>query len=146
MQMTEQEICKEYREAKDPNHQLTILAQLNACGTGDILSILEKNNEPLRKRPYQRSQKPEKVSPKKAKSKEERIPGTVRRAILYRMDCIETKQKELHAALKVLEEEFKQLDQFLKNQTMEDSDDKRNNVCEAQSSELSSSGEAEGEA
>lgn len=144
MQMSEQEICKTYRESKNPNQQLTILAQLNACSTEDILSILEKNNEPLRKRPYQRSQKPEKVSPKKTGKKEEEIPDTVRRAILYRMDCIEAKKEEHYAALKDLEEEFKQLNQFLKKQTKEGSNDKRNDVCETSGSELSGSGKEEG--
>ena len=62
MQMTEQEICKEYREAKDPNHQLTILAQLTTCKTEDIVEILTRNGETLRKRPYQRNAKPEEIA------------------------------------------------------------------------------------
>lgn len=50
--MTEYEICKEYRESKNPTQQLKILAQLNCCSEKDILDILKRNNEPLRKRTY----------------------------------------------------------------------------------------------
>lgn len=141
MQMTKQEICKEYREAKDPNHQLTILAQLNACGAGDIVAILEKNGEPLRKRLYQKNTKPKK------EAKADEIPPGVLTAVRDRMEWLNLKIVEYHTELDEIEKEFKQLEQFLKKyQKKESSNDKRNNVCEAQSSELSGSGEAEGKA
>lgn len=141
MQMTEQEICKEYREAKDPNRQLTILAQLNACGAGDIVAILEKNGEPLRKRLYQKNTKPKK------EAKADEIPSGVLTAVRDRMEWLNLKIVEYHTELDEIEKEFKQLEQFLKKyQKKENPNDKRNNVCEAQSSELSGNGEAEGEA
>ena len=121
MQMTEQEICKEYREAKDPNHQLTILAQLNTCKTEDIVEILTRNGETLRKRPYQRNAKPEKITVKK---KEEDIPACVFMAVKERIDWLEIKIQEMHIGLKDYEDQYKQLNRYLKQHVTEDSDNK----------------------
>ena len=41
MQMTEDEILREYQQAKNPAEQITILAQLNACTEGEIIGILK---------------------------------------------------------------------------------------------------------
>lgn len=45
MRMTEVEICKEYREAKNPRMQIGILADLNVCEKEDILKILILNGQ-----------------------------------------------------------------------------------------------------
>lgn len=45
MRMTETEICKEYREAKNPRMQIGILADLNVCEKEDILRILIINGQ-----------------------------------------------------------------------------------------------------
>lgn len=45
MRMTEAEICKEYREAKNPRMQIGILADLNVCEKEDILKILILNGQ-----------------------------------------------------------------------------------------------------
>lgn len=67
MQMTDKEICKEYREAKNPNNQIKILAELNSTTVENVVEILKANNEPLRKRPYNRKAEPVKVFNKGAK-------------------------------------------------------------------------------
>lgn len=41
MTMTEEDICKEYREAKDRKAQVGILAELNGCSKEKIAEVLE---------------------------------------------------------------------------------------------------------
>lgn len=41
MQMSNAEICTSFKQAKNQNDQITILAELNACGTAEILEILQ---------------------------------------------------------------------------------------------------------
>ena len=45
--MTEREICIMYREAKNQNSQLQILAELNDVSRNEIIRILVKNGEKL---------------------------------------------------------------------------------------------------
>lgn len=40
MEMTNEEIVRSYRQAKDPREQITILSELNLCGTARIIEIL----------------------------------------------------------------------------------------------------------
>lgn len=40
MEMTNEEILRSYRQAKDPREQITILSELNLCGTARIVEIL----------------------------------------------------------------------------------------------------------
>ena len=42
---SEFDICQSYRQAKQKNKQISILAQLNTCSRTDIVKILEKNGE-----------------------------------------------------------------------------------------------------
>lgn len=41
MQMTESEIVRNYREAKNKREQITILADLNRCEKEDIVSYID---------------------------------------------------------------------------------------------------------
>lgn len=41
MQMSNAEICASFKQAKNQNDQISILAELNACGTAEILEILQ---------------------------------------------------------------------------------------------------------
>lgn len=50
MEMTEMEICRMYRQAKDRNEQIKILADLNCISEEKILEILLKNGESVRLR------------------------------------------------------------------------------------------------
>ena len=55
MQMTKEEIVKNYKEAKAPSKQISILAQLSCCGTAEIRKIL---NEAGALRKYERKAEP----------------------------------------------------------------------------------------
>lgn len=48
--MSEREICSDYRNAKNRNDQITVLAELNGIGRMDIIRILRKNGERLTSR------------------------------------------------------------------------------------------------
>lgn len=50
MQMTEEEICVSYREAKYQGRQISILAQLNQCDPQRIKAILARHGEKPRMR------------------------------------------------------------------------------------------------
>lgn len=43
LQMSEHEICQMYRDAKDKNEQVKILADLNVCDSGTIIDVLSRN-------------------------------------------------------------------------------------------------------
>lgn len=73
LNMTPYEICESYRTAANPNKQITVLAQLNCCLREDIIEILQENNEPLKKRLYNRS-------PKKEQAPQETAPEHIIRA------------------------------------------------------------------
>ena len=45
--MTEREICLMYREARNQNTQLQVLAELNDVSRNEIIRILVKNGEKL---------------------------------------------------------------------------------------------------
>lgn len=46
--MSESEICRMYRQARDKGMQIQILAELNAVSKDDIVEILRKNGERVR--------------------------------------------------------------------------------------------------
>jgi DNA-binding transcriptional MerR regulator len=50
MQMTESEIKRRFREAKNPQAQIRILADLNDCSVDDIKAILNPEEAKARKR------------------------------------------------------------------------------------------------
>lgn len=43
MEMTNEEICRNYRQAKNKSSQIKILADMNLCKASEIVSILEEN-------------------------------------------------------------------------------------------------------
>ena len=45
MIMKESEICREFREAKNPKAQVDILADLNVCSKNEILKVLLTNGQ-----------------------------------------------------------------------------------------------------
>ena len=108
MQMTEEEICRSYREAKDPNKQLWILADLNCIEYAKVLEILKLHNEPLKKRPYTRKAK--QVEPKKISQEEVKVsqglaknevkaelPPAIREILLQRLNELEIEKAALDA-------------------------------------------------
>ncbi len=51
MEMTNEEILRNYRQAKDPKAQISILADLNVCGTAQIVEILIAEGVPAEELP-----------------------------------------------------------------------------------------------
>lgn len=47
MTMTEAEICREFKEAKNPGAQVGILADLNVCSKNEILKVLLVNDQDI---------------------------------------------------------------------------------------------------
>lgn len=62
MVMSDFEIVRDYKQAKDPNGQIKILAELNLCSVQEICDILRKGGIDWRKLPRPRNQKPESAS------------------------------------------------------------------------------------
>lgn len=92
MQMTEDEIVRSYRNAKNRNTQITVLAQLNACQKEEIEQILERKGE-LKKK------KTEIVLPN--------MPELVKEMITIKMI-------EITEQIDRLGEELKELNEFMK--------------------------------
>lgn len=57
MQMTEGEIVRSYKEAKNKSQQVGILAELNCCSKEKIIEILKQEGTPSRELPRQRKKK-----------------------------------------------------------------------------------------
>lgn len=64
MIMTDEEICREYRLAKNKANQVTVLADQNQCDRKEILSIVEEGGETVDKRLWGRK-KPKEEAPAK---------------------------------------------------------------------------------
>ena len=69
MQMSNEEIVKNYREAKDKAKQLGILAELNACDEQKIKDILTEGGIDYRSFPRSRKEKAAAPDVKQAKAK-----------------------------------------------------------------------------
>lgn len=87
--MTEQEICKEYREAKNKRKQIGILADENICTRGEIIQILSKNGEniDIGKKTAQQPIEPKGQQAEPVEQKT--IPDVVIEALFLRLDVIE---------------------------------------------------------
>lgn len=110
--MTDFDICKEYREAKNPSAQLKILAQLNCCSEKDILEILKRNNEPLRKRTYTTK----KESAEKAEEKDKEIPNFIYALAMERLHAIDDEITAKKEEITFLEKEYTRIHSWLKDQ------------------------------
>lgn len=110
--MTDFDICKEYREAKNPTAQLKILAQLNCCSEKDILDILKRNNEPLRKRTYTTK----KESAEKAEEKDKEIPNFIYALAMERLHAIDDEITAKKEEIAFLEKEYTRIHSWLKDQ------------------------------
>lgn len=118
--MTEYEICKEYRESKNPSAQLKILAQLNCCDEKDILKILEDNNEPIRKRVYRpKVKKAEAVKNLAEAPAKEEIPNFVYAVLVDKLHAIDEVIAVKRGEVECLEGEHKRLRKWLKDQGLD---------------------------
>ena len=127
MYMSNDDIVKEYNEAKDKQKQITILAQLNACPVQDIRNILADSGcEDIPKRPYNRKtqrviattpDEPETEEPKKAKGMPDIIRETIKDKIaeLVKLnDSAESNIHELQTYIKGNEKKIKELSDYIK--------------------------------
>ena len=105
MIMTEEEVCREYRQAKNPSHHITVLSELNLCKRSDIMDILVKHGlmEKPKETEHKKSttKKPIKTQPK-AEVKTTEFPPEVCAALEGAMSEIEKRIKELEERYKVI--------------------------------------------
>lgn len=109
--MIDFEICKSYREAKNPAGQIKILSELNACSIVDIEEILKRNNEPMRKRPYK---KPVKKETKKPVNKGI-LPDIISDAIIREYDRVSRELEVKKAEVEELNAELAVITEWLSN-------------------------------
>lgn len=106
--MTEEQVCKEYREAKNPSKHIGVLADMNICKRSEITDILVKHGlitapkpvEPKKATP-KRPAKPKTVQPKVEEEPKE-LPKEVCVALEKAMAEIETEIKQLEGQYKVI--------------------------------------------
>lgn len=99
--MNSEQICREYREAKNKKQQIGILADQNLCGKSEIIKILIEAGEDMSCMEPKKKEKP-KEAPK------EPLPEVVLGVLYARLDLID---QEMAAK----EEEYKQIVNFIKN-------------------------------
>lgn len=116
--MTEHEICVSYREAKNPTGQIKILSQLNCCSEKDTMDILERNNEPIRKRTYTPKTKKAQAVKELEETKEE-IPNFVYAALVDKLHAIDEVISVKKGEITCLEKEYTRLHAWLKSQGLD---------------------------
>lgn len=109
MRMTEGEICREYRMAKDKNKQIGIIA--DQCGPGidreEIIKVLVDCGE---------MEPPEKPAGRIRKKQEKvTIPKSAADALTRRIDELEAQIKQMEEQIAPLSKEYEELAGFLKN-------------------------------
>lgn len=99
--MSSEEICKEYRAAKNKKQQIGILADQNLCGKSDIIKILIEAGEDMS---CMEPKKKEKLK----EAPQQPLPEVVLGVLYARLDLIDQEM----AAKK---EEYKQIVAFIQN-------------------------------
>ena len=97
--MNSEQICREYREAKNKKQQIGILADQNLC---EIIKILIEAGEDMS------CMEPKKGKEKSKEAPKEPLPEAVLGVLYARLDLID---QEMAAK----EEEYKQIVNFIKN-------------------------------
>ena len=110
MQMTNEEIIREYRGAKNKKEQIKILADLNTCDTNTIKEILAAGGEAVA-RPYKRSEKPEEK--KAAKTEKQELPTAVIKSLTMRINELGAAITLQEAKIEELKQERKDIENFL---------------------------------
>ena len=107
MQMSNEDIVKEYRESKNKKGQIQILADLNACDREKIVRILTSHGAMEEKKPKAAGK--EKVAPVQQSPIALVVPEIVKEALSQKMielqeaiDKYKAKQKESEEQLDVL--------------------------------------------
>ena len=102
MQMTNEEIIKSYKEAKDKKKQIKILADLNTCDANIIKEILIEAGETAT-RVYKRAAK-KPAEEKTAKTEKQELPAAIIKSLTMRIN-------ELGAAITLQEAKIEELKQ-----------------------------------
>lgn len=113
MHMTNGEIVRSYREAKEKKKQIEILAELNACTTADIKKILVEGGVQF---PGPKPKKPESSTadtPAEA-PKENKIPGAVNVAVIEYLTAITQRKTALEEEIEKLNNTAAVLKNWLK--------------------------------
>ncbi len=97
------DICREYRMAKNKKEQIKILADENCTSKEEIMRFLVDYGEIKA------------CEIEKPKAKKHKIPEPVAKALFEKLDCIESRIKPLENELQVLNAEYKEIASFLKN-------------------------------
>lgn len=82
MQMSENEIVRNYRESKNKREQVTILADLNRCDKEEIIAILLKNGVDQRELPRKRKSKKSPEEEKKTQSATDTVASILARRVM----------------------------------------------------------------
>ena len=101
LHMSMEEICKEYREAKNKKRQITILADQNLCKRADIIKILIEAGEDMGC-----------MKLKEDENKKEPQASSIPQAIL---DALYEKLDAIDQEIIAKEREYKQIVAFLQN-------------------------------
>ena len=110
MQMTNEEIIKEYREAKNKKQQIKILADLNTCDANVIKEILIEAGEAA-PRVYRAAKKPEEK--KTTKAAEQELPTAIIKSLTMRMNEIGAAITLQEAKIEELKQERQDIADFL---------------------------------
>lgn len=105
--MTPNEICRNYRYAKDKKEQIKILADLNCTSKDEIIKVLVDCGE---------MEQPEEATKRKVKKKAEplkEIPDAVANTLFARIDELEKLIKPIEDQLKPLQNEYNEIVKFL---------------------------------
>lgn len=118
MNMTPQEIAKEYREAKDKGNQIRILADENLTDRKEIIKILREHGEitdkvPRAKGIRTRSEKTAAVEAKEEKKEEKgaavKVPESVITACERELVLMQQKIDEDESSIEMMEKSIKQM-------------------------------------
>ena len=121
MNMTPQEIAKEYREAKDKVNQITILADENVTDRETIIKILQDQGEVADKVPKARGRKRAKAEPGAAianKKKEESgaavgMPVSVQAALERELVIMQRDIDEQREKVEKIKEQIGEIEQYI---------------------------------
>lgn len=123
MNMSVDEICRNYRQAKDKKEQIKILADLNCTSKDEIIKVLVDCGE---------MEPPESRPKKTSKKHAAKLPEPVAQALFTRIDeldklikPLEDQRDEINERMKPLRNEFMAISEFLMNYGCDDERRKR---------------------
>ena len=113
MNMTDNEICRNYRAAKDKRAQIKILADMNCTTAEDIKKILAEGGEIVQEPPKTNSWKKNENAPVVPVVKIV-VPDAVFEALSAELEVLDMQIKMLSDQLNPLVEKYKDISGFMK--------------------------------